>query len=188
MNVFENVEEVNRIARWYLGTNRRRYHLCMRVGGVNDVINEMWLGLIRYPPPAGTRLMTAVRNQSRWAIGNLRRQCRHLDVQEVEISEAAGVACDAVNPVSAAADVELREAIERVLRTLTYRERSIIELRYGLGDGWSHTLEEVGRIFKVTRERVRQTESKALMKLQHETRAAMLSGFVNSKKKRRGST
>ncbi len=52
-------------------------------------------------------------------------------------------------------------------------------MRYGLGDGYSYTLEETGRIFKVTRERIRQIESKALHKLQHETRAAHLRGFVD---------
>jgi RNA polymerase primary sigma factor len=54
-----------------------------------------------------------------------------------------------------------------VLKTLTYREREIIKLRYGIGDGYTYTLEEVGRIFKVTRERVRQVEAKAIRKLQH---------------------
>ena len=59
----------------------------------------------------------------------------------------------------------LRDKIEVVLRSLTYREREIIRLRYGLGDGYSYTLEETGRIFKVTRERIRQIEAKALRKL-----------------------
>ncbi|MEQ9070829.1 MAG: sigma factor-like helix-turn-helix DNA-binding protein, partial [Gimesia chilikensis] len=64
--------------------------------------------------------------------------------------------------------------------SLTYREREIIRLRYGLGDGYSYTLEETGRIFKVTRERIRQIESKALRKLQHQTRSAHLRGFVDA--------
>ena len=61
----------------------------------------------------------------------------------------------------------LKDKIEQVLKTLTYREREIIKLRYGLGDGYTYTLEEVGGIFKVTRERVRQIEAKAVRKLQH---------------------
>ncbi len=73
----------------------------------------------------------------------------------------------------------LRERIEAVLKTLTYREREIIKLRYGLGDGYTYTLEEVGRIFKVTRERVRQVEAKALRKLQHPVRSRKLSGFMD---------
>ncbi len=72
----------------------------------------------------------------------------------------------------------LREQIEELLKTLTYREREIIRLRYGLHDGYSYTLEEVGRIFKVTRERVRQIEAKAVAKLQHPVRSQMLESFV----------
>ncbi|MBN2584419.1 MAG: sigma-70 family RNA polymerase sigma factor, partial [Planctomycetes bacterium] len=66
-----------------------------------------------------------------------------------------------------------------VLKTLTYREREIIKLRYGIGDGYTYTLEEVGRIFKVTRERVRQIEAKAIRKLQHPVRARKLEGFLD---------
>jgi RNA polymerase primary sigma factor len=78
-----------------------------------------------------------------------------------------------------AANIELlREKIEGLLKTLTYREREIIRLRYGLGDGYTYTLEEVGRIFKVTRERVRQIEAKAVRKLQHPVRSQQLAGFL----------
>ena len=78
-----------------------------------------------------------------------------------------------------AAGIELlREKIDALLKTLTYREREIIRLRYGLGDGYTYTLEEVGRIFKVTRERVRQIEAKAVKKLQHPVRSQQLEGFL----------
>ena len=63
-------------------------------------------------------------------------------------------------------------------KTLTWREREIIRLRYGLQDGYTYTLEEVGRIFKVTRERVRQIEAKAVRKLQHPVRSMHLEGFL----------
>jgi RNA polymerase primary sigma factor len=72
----------------------------------------------------------------------------------------------------------LRERIEELLKTLTFREREIIRLRYGLADGYSYTLEEVGRIFKVTRERVRQIEAKAVAKLQNPVRSKYLEPFV----------
>ena len=68
--------------------------------------------------------------------------------------------------------------IEELLKTLTFREREIIRLRYGLADGYSYTLEEVGRIFKVTRERVRQIEAKAVAKLQNPVRSRYLEAFV----------
>ncbi len=83
------------------------------------------------------------------------------------------------DPAENAMQQMLRKKIEQVLRSLTYREREIIKLRYGLGDGFSYTLEETGRIFKVTRERIRQIESKALRKLQHATRSEHLRGFVD---------
>ena len=82
------------------------------------------------------------------------------------------------NPVRTASNGILREKIESLLKTLTYREREIIRLRYGLGDGYTYTLEEVGRIFRVTRERVRQIEAKAVRKLQHPVRSQQLAGFL----------
>ncbi len=82
------------------------------------------------------------------------------------------------SPIRAASQEMLREKIEGLLKTLTYREREIIRLRYGLGDGYTYTLEEVGRIFKVTRERVRQIEAKAVRKLQHPVRSKQLEGFL----------
>jgi RNA polymerase primary sigma factor len=82
------------------------------------------------------------------------------------------------SPVRNASNGVLRDRIDSLLKTLTYREREIIRLRYGLTDGYSYTLEEVGRIFKVTRERVRQIEAKAVAKLQNPVRAQMLEGFL----------
>jgi RNA polymerase primary sigma factor len=82
------------------------------------------------------------------------------------------------NPVQLANQGILRQKIESLLKTLTWREREIIRLRYGLQDGYTYTLEEVGRIFKVTRERVRQIEAKAVRKLQHPIRSMHLEGFL----------
>lgn len=88
---------------------------------------------------------------------------------------------DIDSPVSSATQEMLKERIDIVLKTLSYREREIIKLRYGIGDGYTYTLEEVGRIFKVTRERVRQVEAKAIRKLQHPVRARKLEGFLDHK-------
>lgn len=82
------------------------------------------------------------------------------------------------NPLKLANNSLLREKINELLKTLTYREREIVRLRYGLADGYCYTLEEVGRLFKVTRERVRQIEAKAVSKLQHPVRSAELSEYV----------
>jgi RNA polymerase primary sigma factor len=86
----------------------------------------------------------------------------------------------AESPVTAATHEMLKDKLESVLNTLTFREREIIKLRYGLGDGYTYTLEEVGKIFKVTRERVRQIEAKAVRKLQHPVRSRLLEGFLES--------
>ncbi|MGD0519240.1 MAG: sigma-70 family RNA polymerase sigma factor [Thermoguttaceae bacterium] len=85
----------------------------------------------------------------------------------------------AKNPSIGATQGMLRNRIAKVLKTLSYREREIIKLRYGLGDGYSYTLEEVGHIFKVTRERIRQIEAKAVRKLQQPCRSQDLVGFLD---------
>jgi len=85
----------------------------------------------------------------------------------------------AESPVNVASYEMLKEKIDSVLRSLSYREREIIKLRYGIGDDYTYTLEEVGRKFNVTRERVRQIEAKALRKLQHPVRARRLEGFLD---------
>jgi len=73
----------------------------------------------------------------------------------------------------------LKSRIEEAMEHLNYREREILRLRYGLADGYSYTLEEVGKIFSVTRERVRQIESKAVRKLQQPYRNRSLSSFLD---------
>jgi RNA polymerase primary sigma factor len=83
------------------------------------------------------------------------------------------------NPLGEMNQEHLKRQIAEVLDNLNYREREIIRLRYGLADGYAYTLEEVGQIFHVTRERVRQIEAKAVRKLQHPVRARALVGFVD---------
>jgi RNA polymerase primary sigma factor len=83
------------------------------------------------------------------------------------------------SPAQTAAHAMLQDQMSRVLSTLTRREEKVIRLRFGLGDGTPRTLEEVGSIFQVTRERVRQIEAKALRKLQHPSRARKLKGYTD---------
>ncbi len=86
---------------------------------------------------------------------------------------------DAASPVESAAFLLLREHLEAVLSTLGERERKVVQLRYGLADGRPRTLEEIGRIFGVTRERIRQIESKTLSKLRDHTFADQLRGYLD---------
>jgi RNA polymerase primary sigma factor len=83
-----------------------------------------------------------------------------------------------VSPTEAIINVDLKEQTARVLRTLTPREEKIVKMRFGLEDGSEHTLEEVGRSFAVTRERIRQIEAKALRKLRQPSRSCKLKAFL----------
>src|SRR3989442_13911976 len=74
----------------------------------------------------------------------------------------------------------LKEKLDQVLGTLNERERRIVEMRFGLVDGYGRTLEELGQHYKLTRERIRQIEAKALRKLRHPTRASHLKGFLDA--------
>ena len=87
----------------------------------------------------------------------------------------------AVSPANATAYSMLKEQMDEVLDTITEREEKVLRLRFGIGDGYSRTLEEVGKIFNVTRERVRQIEAKALRKLRHPTRSRKLKNFLDLK-------
>jgi len=85
----------------------------------------------------------------------------------------------ATSPANATAYSMLKEQMHTVLTTLTDREKKVLELRFGINDGYPRTLEEVGKVFKVTRERVRQIEAKALRKLRHPTRSKKLKNFLD---------
>ncbi|MBA3707436.1 MAG: sigma-70 family RNA polymerase sigma factor [Planctomycetes bacterium] len=87
---------------------------------------------------------------------------------------------NAENPAGLPSSDVLKEKIAEVMESLNEREREVISLRYGFADGYIYTLEEVGRRFNVTRERIRQIEAKALRRLQHPTRARKLEGFIDS--------
>lgn len=86
------------------------------------------------------------------------------------------------SPPDKVISINLREQIDEALKSLTQREAKVLKMRFGLGDGNEHTLEEVGQQFKVTRERIRQIEAKALRKLKHPTRSKKLHSFVEEKR------
>jgi len=86
-----------------------------------------------------------------------------------------------LSPGDAVVNFGLAEQTRRVLRTLTPREEKVLRMRFGIGEKADHTLEEVGRDFSVTRERIRQIEAKALRKLRHPSRSRKLKSFVEAK-------
>jgi RNA polymerase primary sigma factor len=83
------------------------------------------------------------------------------------------------SPPETVININLREQIGEALKSLTEREAKVLKMRFGLGDGNEHTLEEVGQQFKVTRERIRQIEAKALRKLKHPSRSRKLKSFTD---------
>jgi len=87
---------------------------------------------------------------------------------------------NAVSPIESVIFTNLKDQTRKVLKTLTPREELVLKMRFGVGDGSEHTLEEVGRSFNVTRERIRQIESKALRKLRHPSRATKLKPFLDT--------
>jgi len=87
----------------------------------------------------------------------------------------------AENPSHVTGQSLLKERLEHVMKLLTERERKILEMRFGLVDGCGHTLEEIGCLYNVTRERIRQLEAKALRKLRHPARIHHLRGFLETK-------
>ena len=90
----------------------------------------------------------------------------------------------AQNPLDLASFNLLKERLGDIMSGLTEREQKVLALRFGLGDGYARTLEEVGKQFKVTRERIRQIEAKALRKMRHPTRIRQLQGFLEIDKPR----
>lgn len=82
------------------------------------------------------------------------------------------------SPISAVHQSLLKDQLQKVLNTLNHREREVIKLRFGIGDGYTHTLEEIGERFNITRERIRQIETVAIRKLQHPLRSRKLEGFL----------
>jgi RNA polymerase primary sigma factor len=87
---------------------------------------------------------------------------------------------NAISPIESVIFANLKDQTRKVLKTLTPREELVLKMRFGVGDGSEHTLEEVGRSFNVTRERIRQIESKALRKLRHPSRATKLKPFLDN--------
>ena len=170
MNPADNVDDVYRIAKWYISKSRKRYRMAMLLGGVEDVIGDVWVALLTKCPD-GITLSTAVCNQVKWVIGTAwQKRFREFASNKVGAEFAEQVPADDEDWDG----WELSEEVGKALRGLTYRQRIVIQMRFGLGDGISYSLLEVGKVLKVKRERIRQIEYQSLKKLQHERLATGL--------------
>ncbi|MBX9787275.1 MAG: RNA polymerase sigma factor RpoD [Pirellulales bacterium] len=163
-------------------TIRIPVHMIEVLSRLRNVSKRLQQELGREPTTEETAKAADISIEETRRVLNIGRHPVSLDrpVGESEDSSFGEFIEDSTNesPLSTATQGMLREKIENLLKTLTFREREIIRLRYGLGDGYTYTLEEVGRIFRVTRERVRQIEAKAVRKLQHPVRSRQLEGFL----------
>jgi len=164
-------------------TIRIPVHIIDQIGKLKNTSRRLMHELGREPTPEEMAQATALPAEDASRLLEMGRQPTSLDrpIGEDEDNCFSELLADHTldKPENIAHRDLLREKIDNLLKTLTYREREIIRLRYGLGDGYNYTLEDVGRIFKVTRERVRQIEAKAMEKLQHPVRAQQLAPFVD---------
>jgi RNA polymerase primary sigma factor len=187
VHIFESINRLVRIQRnlvQQLGREPGSDELALEAG----YLDEKDLQTIARSQADGTPLPTDVRR--RWVRGAAKVN-RILRAAEEPMSLDSPVGnedssqlgdfiedVDALEPMDAAAREMLRESVKNALAVLSERERQVLELRFGLADGKDHTLEEVGQYFNVTRERIRQIESKALRKLRHPTRSRHLRDYL----------
>ncbi len=164
-------------------TIRVPVHMAPVIARVKQVYGRLYHDLGREPTVEETSEATGLSLDETRQILRIRQMPASLDqaVGRGEDSKFADLLTkeDAEEPAAGAGHQMLQGRIRHLLQTLGYREREIINLRYGLGDGYNYTLEEVASIFKVTRERIRQIEDRALRKLQEPSRSAELVGFLD---------
>ena len=163
-------------------TIRVPVHMIEAINKVNRVSRQLLQEYGREPTPAEMSLQLDMPEEKVKSVMKASLEPVSLDrpIGEDEDSNLGDFIEDtnAPSPARQAAHSMLTDRMSRVLSTLTRREEKVIRLRFGLGDGTPRTLEEVGTIFKVTRERVRQIEAKALRKLRHPSRARKLKGYT----------
>lgn len=165
---------VNFAGYWFSTQTKYRQMRLIKAGGIWAILAEVWLANChKLDQILDISWTNFIWKQLCWSSSRL--------LQKVDASTAKDrtIGLDKPIDLDRMVDAELMvERVQLVLRSLTYREREIIKLRYGIGDGFSYTLTECSRIFRVSRERIRQIENKALRKLQHGTRASKLECFL----------
>ena len=165
-------------------TVRMPLHLAMATAQLREITKALAQGLGREPSPrevasAGGPRAREAQRLLRYKKGTVSLD-RPLDGDGDRTLSAVLEDTGALNPAIGAAHSMLRDQMGRSLDLLCPRERDILKLRYGIGTGTTHTLEEVGKLFRLTRERVRQIEQMALRKLQHPSRSRVLKGYLEA--------
>ena len=164
-------------------TIRVPVHMIDTMSKIRNVTQDLVQELGREPSPEETAMRAGLSLDDTRMILRISRQPLSLDqpVTEHDDSYFGEFLEDhrKDDPLAETNRAALKDRLEEVIKTLNYREREILRMRFGLADGYAYTLEEVGRVFSVTRERVRQIESKAVKKLQQPFRSRTLSSFVD---------
>jgi RNA polymerase primary sigma factor len=164
-------------------TIRVPVHMIDTMSKIRNVTQDLVQELGREPTPEETAVRAGLSVDDTRTILRMSRQPLSLDqpVTEHDDSYFGEFIEDhrKDDPLAETNRAALKDRLEEVIKTLNYREREILRMRFGLVDGYAYTLEEVGRVFSVTRERVRQIESKAVKKLQQPFRCRSLSSFVD---------
>ncbi len=164
-------------------TIRVPVHMIDTMSKIRNVTQDLVQELGREPTPEETATQAGLSLDDTRMILRMSRQPLSLDqpVTEHDDSDFGEFLEDhrKDDPLAETNRAALKDRLEEVIKTLNYREREILRMRFGLADGYAYTLEEVGRVFSVTRERVRQIESKAVKKLQQPFRSRTLSSFVD---------
>jgi len=164
-------------------TIRVPVHMIDTMSKVRQITRELYQELGRHPSVEETAKRAGLSMEDAQVVIKMARQPLSLDqpVGDQDDSFFGEFVEDYRDndPLYETNQVTLKQQIQEAMQTLNYREREILKLRYGLADGYAYTLEEVGKIFQVTRERVRQIESKAVKKLQHPHRSKSLVSFVD---------
>jgi len=157
-------------------------HMTSTMSDIQSASIELFQQLARQPTLEETADRSGITaDDTRWLLGLIRHPVS-LDQPATEREQArlGDVLHDgSENPVRAAAERMLQDRVQRVLNTLSYREREVIKLRFGLGYGYCFTLKEVGAIFRLSRERIRQIEARAIRRLQQPSRRLELAGFLD---------
>ncbi len=183
-------EDVEYLIKWWISREPQRYHLVRRRGTVRDFIQDIWLKLLkdfRDDKSVEWTLSTVVSTQCNWMVCSTNRnrtwfQCRMRTARPVL---PADLVDESPTPEDMVIEREMKAVIDRLLVSLTYREALIVRARLGLLGDDPLTLEQVGAKLKVTRERVRQIETKGINKLKHHTRANKLKAFLPACHERR---
>ena len=182
-NRLDEVDHLIKFALLHTTWWKRRTMFAANVmsGNSYDVMQQVYYNLFerlsRKPINAG--FSTAIVNHARWTVYRIISRKKYL-LPPQTMSDMPLELLPAYNesPEFWLDLVAIQEKLKKALNTLTYRERGILEMRYGLKDGYSYTLKNSGDVFGITRERVRQIEGKAIRRLRHSSRSATLQGWA----------